>query len=90
MNPSDVASPRVTATLPLTDFIPLTPHPAAENAPYVPQGMECMTLFDTFEEEHTPGITLELKHANTMPIRHNFLYHAFYAHLYLQTTKLYP
>jgi hypothetical protein len=29
MNPTDVASTRVTATLPLTDVIPLTPHPAA-------------------------------------------------------------
>jgi hypothetical protein len=52
MSPSDVASPRVTTTLPLADITPLTPHPAAKNAPYVPQGMTCMNLFDTFEEEH--------------------------------------
>jgi hypothetical protein len=52
MNPSDVASPRVTTTLPLTNVTPLTPHPAAENAHYVPQGMVGMDLFDTFEEEH--------------------------------------
>jgi hypothetical protein len=50
MNPSDVASPRVTTTLPLTDVIPLTPHTAAENSPYVPHGMAGMNLFDTFEE----------------------------------------
>jgi hypothetical protein len=58
MNPSDVSSPRVTPTLPLADVIPLNPHPAAENAPYVPQGMEGMNLFDTFEEEHmkTPAL----------------------------------
>jgi hypothetical protein len=38
--------------------IPLTPHPAAENAPYVPQGMAGLNLFDTFEEEHmeTPSL----------------------------------
>jgi hypothetical protein len=30
----------------------LTPHPAAENAPYVHQGMTGMNLFDNFEEEH--------------------------------------
>jgi hypothetical protein len=58
MSPSDVSSPRVTPTLPLADVIPLTPHPAAENAPYVPQGMEGMNLFDTFEEElmETPAL----------------------------------
>jgi hypothetical protein len=52
MNPMDVSSPRVTHTLPITSVIPLTPHPAAENAPYAPQGMAGMNLFDTFEEEH--------------------------------------
>jgi hypothetical protein len=58
MNPSDVASPMVTTTLPLADVIPLTPHPAAESAHYVPQGMAGMKLFDTFEEEHmeTPAL----------------------------------
>jgi hypothetical protein len=37
INPSDVNSPRATTTLPLVDVILITPHPAAENAPYVPQ-----------------------------------------------------
>jgi hypothetical protein len=52
MNPSDISSLRVTTTLTLADVIPLTPHTTAENAPYVPQGMEGMNLFDTFEEGH--------------------------------------
>jgi hypothetical protein len=58
MNPIDVSSLTVTPTLPLTDAIPLTPHPSAENVPYVPQGMAGMNLFDTFEEEHmeTPAL----------------------------------
>jgi hypothetical protein len=39
--------------------IPLTPYPAAENAPYVPQGMAWMNIFDTFEEDHmeTPSLS---------------------------------
>jgi hypothetical protein len=52
MNPVDVSSPRVAHTLPRISVIPLTPHPAAENAPYLPQGMTGMNLFDAFEEEH--------------------------------------
>jgi hypothetical protein len=58
MNPSDLASPRVTTTLPLADVIPLTTHPAAENAHYMPQSMAGMNVFDTFEEEHmeTPAL----------------------------------
>jgi hypothetical protein len=58
INPIDVSSPRVMHTLPITDVIPLAPHPAAENAPYVPEGMAGMKLFDTFEEEHmeTPAL----------------------------------
>jgi hypothetical protein len=58
MNPYDVSSPRVTTALPLADAIPRTPHPDADNAPYMPQGMAGMHLFDTFEEEHmeTPAI----------------------------------
>jgi hypothetical protein len=42
----------VTDELPLTDVIPLTPHPASDNAPYMPHGMAGMNLFDTFEEEN--------------------------------------
>jgi hypothetical protein len=58
MNPNDVASPRVTTALPLKDVIPLTPHPASDNAPYMPQDMDGMNVFDTFEEEHmeTPAV----------------------------------
>jgi hypothetical protein len=58
MNPNDGASPRVTTELPLTDFVPPTPHPDSDNAPYMPQGMAGMNLFDTFEEEHmeTPAV----------------------------------
>jgi hypothetical protein len=52
MNPNDVASPRVMAEFPLTDVVTLNPHPASDNAPYMPQGMAGMNLFDTFEEEH--------------------------------------
>jgi hypothetical protein len=42
----------VNHTLPLNSIIPLTPHPASANAPYVPQYMAGVNLFDTFEEEH--------------------------------------
>jgi hypothetical protein len=58
LNPNDVASPRVTTALSLADGIPLTPHPASDNAPYMPQGMAGMNLFDTFEEENmeTPAV----------------------------------
>jgi hypothetical protein len=67
MNPMDVSSTRVTHTLPITSIVPLTPHPAAENAPYVPQGMAGMNLFDTFEEEHMespalPGLWRHVTH----------------------------
>jgi hypothetical protein len=53
-----VASPRVNPTIPQHNVIPLTPHPAAPNAPYVPQGMAGENIFDTFEEEHmdTPSL----------------------------------
>jgi hypothetical protein len=49
MNPYDIASPRVTTALTLADVIPLTPHPASNNAPYMTQGMAGMNLVDTFE-----------------------------------------
>jgi hypothetical protein len=52
MNPNGVASPRVTTSLPLADVIPITPHPVSDNAPYMPQGMAGINLFNTFEEEH--------------------------------------
>jgi hypothetical protein len=58
VNPVNVPSPRVNHTLPRNIVVPLTPHPASANAPYVPQGMTGVNLFDTFEEEHmeTPSL----------------------------------
>jgi hypothetical protein len=50
---SDVAPPRVLTPLPPPPVIPITPHPAAGNEPYMPQGISGVNLFDTFEEEHT-------------------------------------
>jgi hypothetical protein len=58
MNPLDVSSPRVAHILPLNNVIHLTLHPAAENAPYVPQGMAGMNIFDTFEEENMESPSL--------------------------------
>jgi hypothetical protein len=48
----------VHTALPPTTIIPLTPHPESVNAPYIPQGMAGVNLFDTFEEEHmdTPTV----------------------------------
>jgi hypothetical protein len=48
----------VPTPLPPTTIIPITPHPSSVNAPYMPQGMAGVNLFDTFEEEHmtTPTI----------------------------------
>jgi hypothetical protein len=85
MNPVDVASPRMDHTLPRISVIPLTPHPAAENAPYVFQGMAGVNLFDTFEEEHmkTPSLpryNTRPGHANTLPVRLSFLHHVFPPH----------
>jgi hypothetical protein len=95
MNPSDVASPRVTNTLPLVDVIPLTPHPAAENAHYMPQGMAGMNLFDTFEEEHMETPALPRYNTRARARQHSanqahFLAPRISAPLYLQTTKLRP
>jgi hypothetical protein len=57
-NSSHVAPPRVPAALPPTTVIPLTPHTASVNAPYMTQGMAGVNVFDTFEEEHmeTPAV----------------------------------
>jgi hypothetical protein len=52
VNTRHVSSPRVDPTLQQHIVIPLTPHPEAENAPYVPQGTAGENRFDTFEEEH--------------------------------------
>jgi hypothetical protein len=44
---------------PLTSptVITITPHPAADIAPYIPQGFAGVNLFDTFEEDHnSPAI----------------------------------
>jgi hypothetical protein len=58
LKPVDVSYPRVARTFPRNSIIPLTPHPAAENSPYVPQGMAGMNLFDKFEEEHMETTSL--------------------------------
>jgi hypothetical protein len=50
MNPNDVVSRRVTTALPLADVITLTPHPASDNAPYMPQGVAGMNLFDILKK----------------------------------------
>jgi hypothetical protein len=57
LNSSDVAPPRVPTPLPPPPIIPITPHPATGNAPYIPQGIAGVNLFNTFEEEHnSPAI----------------------------------
>jgi hypothetical protein len=57
-NSSHVAPLRVSTPLPPTTVIPLTPHPASVNVPYILQGTAGVNLFDTFEEEHmtTPTV----------------------------------
>jgi hypothetical protein len=55
---SDVAPTRVHTTLPPTIVIPITPHPASVNAPYMSQVIYGVNLFNTFKEEHpTPTIS---------------------------------
>jgi hypothetical protein len=54
LHSSDVAPTRVHIPLPPTTVIPITPHPTSINAPYMPQGIVGVNLFNTFEEEHTP------------------------------------
>jgi hypothetical protein len=57
LHSSDVAPTRVHTPLPPTTVIPITPHPASGNAPYMPQGIAGVNLFNTFEDEHpTPTI----------------------------------
>jgi hypothetical protein len=58
MTPIDISSPRVAHALSRNSTIPLTLYPAAENPPYVPQGMAGMNLFDTFEAEHMESPSL--------------------------------
>jgi hypothetical protein len=53
LHSSDVAPTRVHTPLTPTTVIPITPHPASGNAPYMPQGIAGVNLFNTFEEEHT-------------------------------------
>jgi hypothetical protein len=53
LHSSGVAPTRVHIPLPPTTFIPVTPHAASINAPYMPQGIAGVNLFNTFEEEHT-------------------------------------
>jgi hypothetical protein len=81
------ASLRVNHTLPPRIIIPLNPHTAAANAPYVPQGMAGVNLFDTFEEEHmeTPSLpryNTRARARHRLPIRSIFLHHVFSAPLH--------
>jgi hypothetical protein len=71
MNPRDVSSPRVTPTFTLSDVIPLTLHPAAENPPYVLQGTAGMNLFDTFEEEHMETPALSRYNTRSRELQHS-------------------
>jgi hypothetical protein len=59
VNPGHVASPRVDITIPQHNIIPMAPHPAAPNAPYVPQGMAGENIFNTFEEGHLETPTVQ-------------------------------
>jgi hypothetical protein len=90
VNPMDVASPRMNPTLQHNSVIPLTPHPEAANAPYVPQGMVVVNLFDTFEEEHMVTPTLARYntgpgHNNTLQTTLNIILRVFSAHLHSHT-----
>jgi hypothetical protein len=49
LHSSDVSPTRVHTPLPPTNVVPITPHPDSVNAPYMPQGMAGVNLFDTFE-----------------------------------------
>jgi hypothetical protein len=53
LHSSDVAPTRLHTPLTPTTVIPITPHPASGNSPYMPQGIAGVNLFNTFEEEHT-------------------------------------
>jgi hypothetical protein len=69
LNSSDVAPPRVPTPLPPTTIIPITPYPDSVNAPYMPQGMAGVNLFDTFEEEHTTP-TIPRYNTNALASQH--------------------
>jgi hypothetical protein len=71
MNPVDVSSARVTHTLPITSVIPVTPHPASENAPYATQGMAGMNIFDTFEKEHMESPSLPRYNTRARACQHS-------------------
>jgi hypothetical protein len=69
------------------------PHPAEANAPYVPQGVARVNLFDTFDEEHMepppyPGAPLGPGHANTLPTTFSIKIHVFSTPLHSQTPYL--
>jgi hypothetical protein len=70
-NSSHVAPPRVPTPLPPTTVIPLTPHPASINAPYIPQGMAGVNLFDTFEEEHMNTPTVPRYNTRSLARQHS-------------------
>jgi hypothetical protein len=70
-NSSHVAPPRVPTALPPTTAIPLTPHLASVNAPYIPQGMAGVNLFDTFEEEHMDTPTVPRYNTRALSLQHS-------------------
>jgi hypothetical protein len=61
--------------------IPLTPYPEAANAPYVPQGMAVVNIFDKFEEEYMEIPALpryntkaKTRHHSANNAQHHFLH----------------
>jgi hypothetical protein len=71
LNSSYVAPSRVPTALPPTTVIPITPHPASVNAPYMPHGMAGVNLFDTFEEEHMDTPTVPRYNTRALARQHS-------------------
>jgi hypothetical protein len=69
LHSSDVAPTRVHTPLPPTTGIPTTPHPASINAPYMPQGIAVVNLFNTFEKEH-PTTTIPRYNTRALARQH--------------------
>jgi hypothetical protein len=65
VNPRHVAPPRV------NPIVALTPHPAAKNAPYMPQGMAGENLFNTFEEEHMETPSPQMYNTRAHALQHS-------------------
>jgi hypothetical protein len=54
-----------------TTAIAITPHPASINAPYMPQGMAGVNLFETFEEEHMDTPTVPQYNTRALARQHS-------------------